>query len=179
MIPPPSVTGVQSLYRALHTSYYSQKLSDRLRRTEVLSSSKKVPSGGSRAQAIFSEHLETARRDKCERFVAWLDSANAFGSIPHGVILESLRRNGVDQDFTYLVENIYTKAATRVLTEEALLTQLHSEVGSSRVAPGGFIRLSIVHAPARLFKSSRKQGLSLLLPMISFYWPTRLKASNA
>ncbi|GFQ91951.1 retrovirus-related Pol polyprotein from type-1 retrotransposable element R2 [Trichonephila clavata] len=67
---------------------------------------------------LLREHLETARRGKCERFVAWIDIANAFGSIPHPILLESLLRNGVDQDFVRLVQNIYTNAETQVLTIE-------------------------------------------------------------
>ncbi|GFQ68236.1 hypothetical protein TNCT_727131 [Trichonephila clavata] len=62
-----------------------------------------------------------ARRDKCERFVAWLDIANAFGSIPHGVILSALRNCGVDQDFARLVQNIYTKQLRRSLQTMAQL----------------------------------------------------------
>ncbi|GFR00695.1 retrovirus-related Pol polyprotein from type-2 retrotransposable element R2DM [Trichonephila clavata] len=99
----------------------ARKLSDWCEVNEALSPAQKGFSpfdGVIEHNYLLSEHLETARRDKCERFVAWLDIANAFGSIPHSVILEALQRNGVDQHFLHLVKNIYTHAETRVLTEE-------------------------------------------------------------
>ncbi|GFQ96464.1 retrovirus-related Pol polyprotein from type-1 retrotransposable element R2 [Trichonephila clavata] len=99
----------------------ARKLSDWCEVNEALSPAQKGFSpfdGVIEHNYLLSEHLETARRDKCERFVAWLDITNAFGSIPHSIILEALQRNGVDQDFSHLVQNIYTNAETRVLTEE-------------------------------------------------------------
>ncbi|GFQ89968.1 retrovirus-related Pol polyprotein from type-1 retrotransposable element R2 [Trichonephila clavata] len=94
---------------------------------------------------LLSEHLETARRDKCERFVAWLDIANAFGSIPHGVILSALRNCGVDQDFARLVQNIYTEAATQVLTNDGPTLPIHLRSGVKQGCPlsGILFNLSI------------------------------------
>ncbi|GFQ70126.1 retrovirus-related Pol polyprotein from type-2 retrotransposable element R2DM [Trichonephila clavata] len=113
----------------------ARKLSDWCEVYEALSPAQKGFSpfdGVIEHNYLLSEHLETARRDKCERFVAWLDIANAFGSIPHSVILEALQRNGVDQDFLQLVKNIYTHAETRVLTEEGPTDPIPLMCGEAR-----------------------------------------------
>ncbi|GFR02257.1 retrovirus-related Pol polyprotein from type-2 retrotransposable element R2DM [Trichonephila clavata] len=105
----------------LFSKCLARKLSDWCEVHEALSPAQKGFSpfdGVIEHNFILCEHLETARRDKCERFVAWIDIANAFGSIPHPVLLEALLRNGVDQDFVRLVQNIYTNAETQVLTSE-------------------------------------------------------------
>ncbi|GFQ99357.1 retrovirus-related Pol polyprotein from type-1 retrotransposable element R2 [Trichonephila clavata] len=75
----------------LFSKCLAKKLSDWCETYEVLSPAEKGFSpfdGVIEHNFILSEHLETARRDKCERFVAWLDIANAFGLVLHGIILE-------------------------------------------------------------------------------------------
>ncbi|GFQ73020.1 retrovirus-related Pol polyprotein from type-1 retrotransposable element R2 [Trichonephila clavata] len=73
----------------LFSKCLARKLSDWCETFEVMSPAQKGFSpfdGVIEHNFLLSEHLETARRDKCERFVAWLDIANAFGSIPHGEV---------------------------------------------------------------------------------------------
>ncbi|GFQ96499.1 transposon TX1 uncharacterized 149 kDa protein [Trichonephila clavata] len=133
----------------LFSKCLAKKLSDWCETYEVLSPAQKGFSpfdGVIEHNFILSEHMEAARRDKCECFVAWLDIANAFGSIPHGVILESLQNNGVDQDFTRLVQHIYTDAETRVLTEEGPTEPISLKSGVKQGCPlsGIWFNLAIV-----------------------------------
>ncbi|GFQ91954.1 retrovirus-related Pol polyprotein from type-1 retrotransposable element R2, partial [Trichonephila clavata] len=132
----------------LFSKCLARKLSDWCEVFEVLSPAQKGFSpfdGDIEHNFLLSEHLETARRDKCERFAAWLDIANAFGSIPHGVILSALRNFGVDQDFARLVQNIYTEAATQVLTNDGPTVPIPLKSGVKKGCPlsGILFNLSI------------------------------------
>ncbi|GFQ76245.1 retrovirus-related Pol polyprotein from type-1 retrotransposable element R2 [Trichonephila clavata] len=132
----------------LFSKCLARKLSDWCETFEVMSPAQKGFSpfdGVIEHNFLLSEHLEAARRDKCERFVAWLDIANAFGSIPHGVILSALRNCGVDQDFARLVQNIYTEAATQVLTNDGPTLPIHLRSGVKQGCPlsGILFNLSI------------------------------------
>ncbi|GFR01202.1 retrovirus-related Pol polyprotein from type-1 retrotransposable element R2 [Trichonephila clavata] len=62
--------------------------------------------------------MEDARRRKKDKFFAWLDISNAFGSVPRQVVVDALIAVGADQDFIALIVNIYEDATTQVLTEE-------------------------------------------------------------
>ncbi|GFY56889.1 retrovirus-related Pol polyprotein from type-2 retrotransposable element R2DM [Trichonephila inaurata madagascariensis] len=63
---------------------------------------------------LLNQHIEEARRNH----LAWLDISNAFGSVPHEVILNALIAAGVDREFVALVTNIYRDSTTSVCGEE-------------------------------------------------------------
>ncbi|GFQ73017.1 retrovirus-related Pol polyprotein from type-2 retrotransposable element R2DM [Trichonephila clavata] len=84
---------------------------------------------------LVSQHIESARRLNCDKFLAWLDLSNAFGSVPRQVIVEALIRNGVDQDFITLVDNIYEDSTTQVLTEEGPTDPISLKSGVKQGCP--------------------------------------------
>ena len=61
---------------------------------------------------ILKSLVGQARRNKKKLSVAWLDIRNAFGSVPHATILNTLRHIGVPAELTSLIMNAYSGAAT-------------------------------------------------------------------
>lgn len=61
---------------------------------------------------ILKSLVGQARRNKKKLSVAWLDIRNAFGSVPHASILNTLRHIGVPAELTSLIMNAYSGAAT-------------------------------------------------------------------
>lgn len=61
---------------------------------------------------ILSEVMRKFKIKKKDLFCASLDLTNAFGSLPHWVIFESLRVAGAGEELIAIVKDIYTNATT-------------------------------------------------------------------
>ncbi|GFU95109.1 retrovirus-related Pol polyprotein from type-2 retrotransposable element R2DM [Trichonephila clavipes] len=70
---------------------------------------------------LLTQHLEETQKNKQDRFLAWLDISNAFGSVLHEVIINAPIANGIDQEFVSLVTNIYLDSTTTVFAGEGLI----------------------------------------------------------
>ncbi|KAG2759384.1 hypothetical protein Pcac1_g28554 [Phytophthora cactorum] len=55
--------------------------------------------------------VDHARRKRKELHVVWYDFANAFGSVPHDLLWETLARQGVPNDFVDCCRGLYDDAA--------------------------------------------------------------------
>ncbi|XP_023235892.1 uncharacterized protein LOC111635231 [Centruroides sculpturatus] len=60
--------------------------------------------------------IQDARRTRKECHVAWLDIANAFGSVPHTAIWKSLNWHGLHPDAILTLQRLYEGSTTRVRT---------------------------------------------------------------
>jgi hypothetical protein len=65
---------------------------------------------------VLQEAIRDAKRGGRELVVAWLDLSNAFGSVPHETIRETLRRHMVPAAFRNLVDSAYDGVETRIET---------------------------------------------------------------
>ena len=63
--------------------------------------------------------LKEARTQKSTLATIWLDIANAYGSIPHKLIIFALRRYGVSPQWIRLVENYYKGIFSKSFSESA------------------------------------------------------------
>ena len=63
--------------------------------------------------AILSQLITEAKRRKLDLVVTWLDIANAYGSIPHKLIILALRRAHVPEDVITLVSSYYEDVQIR------------------------------------------------------------------
>ena len=63
--------------------------------------------------------LKEARTHKSTLATIWLDIANAYGSIPHKLIIFALRRYGVSPQWIRLVENYYKGIFSKSFSESA------------------------------------------------------------
>ena len=68
--------------------------------------------------AILSQLIREAKAEKKGLVVVWLDIANAYGSIPHGLIQLALRRAHVPEEFCELVESYYANMNIRFTTKD-------------------------------------------------------------
>ncbi|GFU50714.1 retrovirus-related Pol polyprotein from type-2 retrotransposable element R2DM [Trichonephila clavipes] len=132
----------------LFTKCLAKKLSEWCETHEVLSPAQKGFSpydGVLEHNFLLTQHLEAARRCKKNKFVAWLDISNAFGSVPRQVILDSLVACRADQESITLVCSMYHGSSTCVLTEEGptLPIQLKNGVKQGCPLSGILFNLSI------------------------------------
>ncbi|GFT51372.1 retrovirus-related Pol polyprotein from type-1 retrotransposable element R2 [Trichonephila clavipes] len=84
---------------------------------------------------LLTQHLETARRCQNDKYVAWLDISNAFGSVPRQVMINALVACGVDQDFVSLVSCIYQGSLTCILTDEGTTPPIQLQSGVKQGCP--------------------------------------------
>ncbi|GFT50095.1 retrovirus-related Pol polyprotein from type-1 retrotransposable element R2 [Trichonephila clavipes] len=84
---------------------------------------------------LITQHLKEARRDNQDRFLAWLDISNAFGSVPHEVIINALVANGVDHDFVSLMSNTYMNSILRVFAGDGLTDPIVIKRGVKQGCP--------------------------------------------
>ena len=68
--------------------------------------------------SILSQLIREAKAEKKNLVVTWLDIANAYGSIPHDVIMKALRRAHVPENTRQLIESYYSDVKIRFTTKE-------------------------------------------------------------
>lgn len=69
---------------------------------------------------VLQQRVQKVRKSGGEICIFSSDLANAFGSVPHAVLLRSLMNMGVGEQFTTLIKDIYTNNFTSfIITEGA------------------------------------------------------------
>lgn len=63
---------------------------------------------------VLQEMLDNARRRGSELCIAWLDLANAFGSVSHSALTKALKSEGFTQDQLYLISDLNEGSATAI-----------------------------------------------------------------
>ena len=107
----------RTLYK-MYTGCLAQRLSQWIREHKVLSSCQKgfLPFDGVfEHNFVLQERLDQARKSRQDLVIAWLDIANAFGSVPHEAITTSLKTLGAGQPFVDVVEDLYADATSKIL----------------------------------------------------------------
>ena len=67
--------------------------------------------------ALLSQLIREAKAGKKDLVVTWLDIANAYGSIPHSLIVTALRKAHIPDDECKLVESYYSNIQIRFTTK--------------------------------------------------------------
>ena len=67
--------------------------------------------------AVLSQLIREAKLEK-NLVITWLDIVNAYGSIPHNIILTALRRAHVPEEIVALVERYYVDVKIRFTTQQ-------------------------------------------------------------
>lgn len=86
-------------------------------------------------QYALSRYLERTKRKKTELCVAWLDTENAFGSIPHSALTTALRRAGTDEAFVEIVTDLYTGCSATVKSTHGVTAPIVIEAGVRQGCP--------------------------------------------
>lgn len=84
---------------------------------------------------VLNQVITEARDSRSELCIAWLDLANAFGSVPHEAILEALRTSGVGEAFTAIVRDILSGNSTRIQTSDGLTEPISTDAGVKQGCP--------------------------------------------
>ena len=71
---------------------------------------------------IIRSVLTNSRRAKKDLMLAWLDLRDAFGSVPHELLILMMRRLGLDNDTTDIVRDIYSGSTIAVRTGKSSYT---------------------------------------------------------
>ena len=66
--------------------------------------------------AVLSQLIREAKKEKKNLVVTWLDIANAYGSIPHDVIMKALQRAHIPDSTRSLIESYYSDVRIRFTT---------------------------------------------------------------
>ena len=67
--------------------------------------------------AVLSQLIREAKKEKKNLVVTWLDIANAYGSIPHYLIIEALKEAHIPEDTVKLIEDYYRDVRIRFTTK--------------------------------------------------------------
>ena len=68
--------------------------------------------------AVLSQLIKEAKAEKKSLVITWLDIANAYRSLPHWLILSSLRRAHVPEEMCTLIAEYYSDVKIRFSTKE-------------------------------------------------------------
>uniref|UniRef100_A0A914EMM8 Reverse transcriptase n=1 Tax=Acrobeloides nanus TaxID=290746 RepID=A0A914EMM8_9BILA len=85
--------------------------------------------------ALLRNAIHRATNSKQEIAVAWLDLTNAFGSIPHDAIIQSLQAYGFPGEFVALVRDLYTDTSTTVRTKNNITESILIYAGVKQGCP--------------------------------------------
>ena len=68
--------------------------------------------------SLLSQLIREAKVERKNLVVTWLDIANAYGSIPHSLIMSALKKAHVPEEEVSLVESYYSNVQIRFTTKE-------------------------------------------------------------
>ena len=84
---------------------------------------------------ILKSLVDQARHNKKKLCVAWLDIRNAFGSVLHSMILDTLRHIGVPEELIALIMNAYSGAMTTIKTPDGGTHDISVRAGVKQGCP--------------------------------------------
>uniref|UniRef100_A0A914DGE2 Reverse transcriptase domain-containing protein n=1 Tax=Acrobeloides nanus TaxID=290746 RepID=A0A914DGE2_9BILA len=106
--------------------------------------------------------VHQATNSKKELAIAWLDLTNAFGSIPHNAIIQSLRGFGFPEEFTSIVHDLYTDTSTTVRVSGFITESISVGSGVKQGDPLSPILFNLALEPLiRAMKSRFKEPLNI------------------
>ena len=76
-----------------------------------------------------------AKRKRKGCAIAWLDVRNAFGSVPHDTIFNTLRWTGLCENAIRRIETLYARSTTRVRTSAGFTEDIPIEAGAKQGCP--------------------------------------------
>lgn len=116
-------------------------------------------------QAKLAAIISSARREKGSLAVAWLDIANAYGSVHHSLIQFSLQHYHAPQEFCTLIQSMYTGLSATISTDEWCMAPVPLEIG---VYQGDSLSVAILTVINTLSDTlSTRHYLGFTLPSLS------------
>ncbi|WP_334097073.1 reverse transcriptase domain-containing protein, partial [Helicobacter typhlonius] len=107
--------------------------------------------GCSDNSAIISEIFYDAMRSHKSVFITALDFKNAFGSVPHALIIDCLKKKGFPKQFVHLIDNVYTGSTTNIMTSKFTSRDICINRGTKQGCPVSPLLFNLCLEP--LFKA--------------------------
>ncbi|XP_023219815.1 uncharacterized protein LOC111621797 [Centruroides sculpturatus] len=117
--------------------------------------------GCSEHNFILQSAIQDARRRNHGCHVAWLDLANAFGSVPHESIFTCLKWSGLSESFVQCIKDLLEDCCTRVRSNTGLTDSIPIHAGVKQGCPLSPILFNIVMEPALRLISNLDEGYRL------------------
>ncbi|KAL1466212.1 hypothetical protein MTO96_042872 [Rhipicephalus appendiculatus] len=96
---------------------------------------------------VLQERLDAGRAGGGDLCVAFLDFANAFGSVPQNALIDSLRGAGAGEDFCAIVADLYRDNATRIVAEAGTTAPVTISAGFRQGCPLSGLLFNLVLDP--------------------------------
>ena len=80
-----------------------------------------------------------ARRNSRPVCIAWLDLANAFGSLPHGHMFGTLERIGMPAEMVIVIRDLYAGSTTRGKHSAGLTNSIAIKSGVKQASAAGLV----------------------------------------
>ncbi|KAK8770417.1 hypothetical protein V5799_013119 [Amblyomma americanum] len=96
---------------------------------------------------VLQERLDAARAGRGELCVAFLDIANAFGSVAHNAIVDALRGAGAGDDFCAIVADLYCDNTTRIVAKDGATQSIDISAGILQGCPLSGLLFNLIIDP--------------------------------
>ena len=84
---------------------------------------------------ILKSIVGQSRKNEKKLSLAWLDTRNAFGSVPHSAIITTLHHVGVPDELITLISNAYRGASSTIKTPDGLTRSIPVRAGVNQGCP--------------------------------------------
>ncbi|CAM4556547.1 unnamed protein product [Lepidochelys olivacea] len=84
---------------------------------------------------VLQTTIEMTRRARRQCMVAWLDLANAFGSMPHHHIFATRQEFGMPENFLRVIQEVYEGCSTTIRSVEGETAEIPIQSGVKQGCP--------------------------------------------
>ncbi|XP_049527461.1 uncharacterized protein LOC125947135 [Dermacentor silvarum] len=107
---------------------------------------------------VLQERLDAARAGGGQLCAAFLDFANAFGSVPHNALIDALHGAGAGADFCAVVADLYRDNKTSIIAEAGTTSPIEISAGIRQGCPLSGLLFNLVLDPVvRALQGGDKQ----------------------
>lgn len=104
---------------------------------------------------VLQERLDAARTSGRELCVAFLDFANAFGSVAHNALVEAVHGVGAGEAFSEIFGDLYSANTTSILGEAGMTDQIPMSAGIRQGCPLSRLLFNLVVVPGNSCSTER------------------------
>lgn len=108
---------------------------------------------------VLQERLDAAKAGGGQLCAAFLDFANAFGSVPHNALIDALHGAGAGADFCAVVADLYRDNKTSIIVEAGTTSPIEISAGIRQRCPlsGLLFNLVVLDPVVRALQGGDKQ----------------------
>nr|XP_054921325.1 uncharacterized protein LOC129382025 [Dermacentor andersoni] len=96
---------------------------------------------------VLQERLDAARPGRGDLCAAFLDFANAFGSVPHNALIDALHGAGAGDNFCAIIADIYRDNRTSIIAEAGITSPIEISAGIRQGCPLSGLLFNLVLDP--------------------------------